>query len=154
MAVANPLGGETAGFKARAEARVTEGITLDVEYWEDEQLVGGNWVGGVRVAVPFDFSDLCRGRNPFTGAGNVFAAKKAAPLRSRMDEMVIRSHRIMTGDSSPQPAGQTVTEKSTNITVGTKPQPTVVAPPAPPSDGGGDSGEGGGQGGGNEKPPT
>ena len=139
----NPLGGETAGFKARAEARVTEGITLDVEYWEDEQLVGGNWVGGVRVAVPFDFSDLCRGRNPFTGAGNVFAAKKAAPLRSRMDEMVIRSHRIMTGDSSPQPAGQTVTEKSTNITVGTKPQPTVVAPPAPPSDGGGDSGEGG-----------
>lgn len=147
----NPLGGETAGFKARAEARVTEGITLDVEYWEDEQLVGGNWVGGVRVSVPFDFSDLCRGRNPFAGAGNILAAKKAAPLRNRMDEMVIRSHRIMTGNSSPQPAGQTVTETSTNVTVGTKPQPTVVAPPVTK---GGDDGEGGGgQGGEGEQPP-
>ncbi len=134
----NPAGGETAGFKARAEARVTEGITFDVEYWEDEQLVGGNWVGGVRVSIPFDFSELCGGRNPFAGAGNIFAAKKAAPLRSRMDEMVIRSHRVMTSSSTPESAGTTTTETTRNVTVGKKAPQAAPPPPPPPSDGGGE----------------
>jgi hypothetical protein len=140
----NPLGGETAGFKARAEARVTQGITLDVEYWEDEQLVGGNWVGGVRVSVPFDFSELCGGRNPFAGAGNIFASRKSESLSSRMDEMVIRSHRIMTADSTPVLNTTTVTKTTKTITVGKKAvqAPVVVAPPV---DNGGE-GEGGGKG--------
>ena len=137
----NPLGGETAGFKARAEARVTEGITLDLEYWEDAKLVGGNWVGGVRVSVPFDFSELCSGRNPFSGAGNILARKTATTLPSRMDEMVIRSHRIMTSEAAPQPAGQTVTETTQTITTGVKPpapKPVIVVTP-PPTDGGGET---------------
>jgi hypothetical protein len=145
----NPLGGDTAGFKARAEARVTKGITFDVEYWEDEQLVGGNWVGGVRVSVPFDFSELCGGRNPFAGGGCIFAPVKSPTLRSRMDEMVIRSHRVMTSNSTPQPTGQTTTETSQNITVGQKPvQQQAVAAPT----GGSGEGPGGGEGGG-EQPP-
>jgi hypothetical protein len=106
----NPLGGETAGFKARAEARMTQGITLDVEYWEDEQLVGGNWVGGVRVSIPFDFSELCGGRNPFAGGGCIFAPQKDKSLAGRLDEMVIRSHRIMTASGTPQLSGQTTLE--------------------------------------------
>lgn len=134
----NPLGGEFSGFKGRAEARITQGITLDAEYWDDEQLVAGHWVGGVRVSVPFDFSDLCSGRNPFSG--NVFAPIKGTTLGGRMDEMVIRSHRVYTASGAPQPAGTTVREKTTPVTTGVKaPAP---APVAPPTDGGG-----------NEEPP-
>ena len=128
----NPLGGEFSGFKGRAEARITQGITLDAEYWDDEQLVGGNWVGGVRVSVPFDFSELCSGRNPFSG--NIFAPVKGNTLGSRMDEMVIRSHRVHTSSTGPQPAGTTVNETTTTVTTGVK-APTP-APVAPAGDGG------------------
>ena len=136
----NPVGGDTTGFKGRAEARVTQGITLDVEYWEDEQLVGGNWVGGVRVSVPFDFSELCSGRNPFSG--NIFAPVKGSTLGSRMDEMVIRSHRVFTSESAPQHEETTTTKTITTITTGEKaPAASVVAPTK-------------GGGGGNEQPPN
>jgi hypothetical protein len=130
----DPAGGDIGGFKARAEARVTEGVTLDLEYWEDEQLVGGNWVGGVRVSLPFDIGNLFAGKNPFEGAGEVFRPRTKRHLRDRLDEMVIRSHRIQTGLSGPQPMGSTTTTETEVITTGRKVMPPITPTP-PPSNG-------------------
>jgi hypothetical protein len=91
----NPFGGDFEGFKARLEARVLQGVTFDVEYWDDEELNGGHWTGGVRVSVPFTFANLFRGRSPFEGASETFKPYHRE-LKDRMGEMVIRSHRIQT----------------------------------------------------------
>ncbi len=147
----NPKGGDFSGFKARAEARVTEGITLGVEYWEDAELVGGNWVGEVKVSLPFDIGNLFQGKNPFEGASEVFHRAKPRTLHDRMDEMVIRSHRIQTGNSAPEPMGSTTTTTVTDVTIRQLPPPPP--PKAKPTDQGGD-GEGGDGEGGGEKPPT
>lgn len=124
----DPKGGDIAGFKARAEARVTEGITLDLEYWEDEELVGGNWVGGVRVSLPFDIGKLFTGGNPFEGAGETFSRVGQKPLRARMDQFVHRSHRIQTGTTSPQPIGSSTTTNS-GILSTDRDMPPVTKPP-------------------------
>jgi hypothetical protein len=130
----DPRGGDIGGFKARAEARVTEGVTLDLEYWEDEELVGGNWVGGIRVSVPFDIGNLFTGKNPFEGAGEIFHRRKQHSMRDRLDEMVIRSHRIQTGTSDPKPMGTTTTTETQTVTIDRKTMPPVTTPP-PPSGG-------------------
>ena len=134
----DPKGGDIAGFKARAEARVTDGVTLDLEYWEDEELVGGNWVAGVRVSLPFEIGNLFTGRNPFEGAENTFRRTPNRDLRARMDEMVIRSHRVQTGTTGPQLTGVTSNTDTKTVTTGTKVMPPVTRPP---SSGGGESPE-------------
>ena len=124
----NPGGGRYNGFKGRAEARVTRHLTLNLEYWEDRQLVGGNWVAGVAFHAPFDMGRLIQGQNPFK-------EEHPAPpssLRSRMSEFVERSHRVMTGGSETQP-GDTTTD-TTTTTIGT----TDQTPIPPPPQGGGD----------------
>jgi hypothetical protein len=135
------------GFKARAEARVTEGIILGVEYWEDEELMGGNWIGEVAVSLPFDIGRLCQGQNPFAGASDVFKFRPARNLHERMDEMVIRSHRIQTSESSPEPLGSTTTTNVTTLPL--EPIFTPTKKTAPPKGGG----EGEGEGSGEEQPP-
>jgi hypothetical protein len=91
----NPFGDDFEGFKARMEARVLQGVTFDLEYWDDEELNGGHWTGGVRVSLPFTFANVFRGRNPFEGASETFKPYRRE-LKDRMGEMVIRSHRIQT----------------------------------------------------------
>lgn len=121
----NPAGGRFDGFKARAEARVTRNLTLDLEYWDDKELVGGNWVAGVRFSSAFDLGNLLQGQNPFRGN-----AAPAGSMRGRLDEMVIRSHRIMTGGSAPQPGDSSST--STTETVGSTDRhsiPIAITPP-------------------------
>jgi hypothetical protein len=106
---------------------VTRNVTLDLEYWDDKELVGGNWVAGVRFSSAFDLGNLFQGQNPFRGN-----AAPAGSLRNRLDEMVIRSHRIMTGGSAPQP-GDSSSSSSTETTGTTDQQPIpVVTPPAKP----------------------
>lgn len=100
-------GGNFEGFKGRVEARVTRNLTLDLEYWDDKELVGGHWVAGFRVNAPFDLGSLCQGRNPFRGT-----PAERGSLRGRMDEMVWRSHRVMSGSSEPQPGDSTTTTDS------------------------------------------
>lgn len=120
----NPGGGRYEGFKARAEARVTRNLTLDLEYWDDKDLVGGHWVAGFRVNAPFDLGSLCQGRNPFNGS-----PAERGSLRGRMDEMIWRSHRVMTGSSEPQ-TGDSTTDVSSQV-VGTTDR-TSLAPSKPP----------------------
>lgn len=123
----NPNGGRYEGFKARAEARVTRHLTLDLEYWDDKELVGGHWVAGFRVNAPFDLGKLFQGQNPFGGT-----PAERGSLRGRMDEMVWRSHRVMSGSSEPQP-GDSATTTDSEV-VGTtdrkpnEPQFVVVGP--------------------------
>ena len=122
----NPLGGDFDGFKARAEARITRHVTLDLEYWDDRQLVGGKWVAGVRVSHPFDLGALLSGRNPFRSGAPVTDLPSSRDLRSRMDEMVMRSHRVFTTNSQAQPGNTEVVEE----VVGQ--ETIVVIPSAPP----------------------
>ena len=103
----NPFGGDFEGFKARLEARVLNGVTFDLEYWDDEELNGGHWTGGVRVTVPFTFANIFRGRNPFEGAGETFKPYRR-DLKDRLGEMVIRSHRIQTVSSGDILADRTI----------------------------------------------
>jgi hypothetical protein len=126
----DPKGGDIGGFRARAEARVTEGVTLDLEYWEDEELVGGNWVAGVRVSLPFDIGNVFTGRNPFEGAENAFRRPATRDMRARMDEMVIRSHRIQTGVTGPQFLGSQTNSETRTVTTGVKIMPPVTRPPS------------------------
>lgn len=81
------------GFKGRAELRLPPAVTLDVEYVEDEEIMGGNWTGGIRVTVPFEIGNIFRCRNPFEGIGEMFRPRQRA-FAERMSEMVIRSPRV------------------------------------------------------------
>jgi hypothetical protein len=130
--------GDLEGFRARAEARVTEGVTLDLEYWDDKSLAGGHWVGGVRVSVPFDIGNLFTGKNPFEGADEIFHRRKQHTLSDRLDEMVIRSHRIQTGLSKPEPIGSSSNTNAQNVVIGKK----TTMPPVTggPTGGGGEEG--------------
>jgi hypothetical protein len=106
--------------------------------------VGGNWVGGVRVEVPFSFLNVFRGRNIFEGTAAMFKPGPR-PFRTRMDEMVMRSHRIQTAVSDPQPGGTSTNVNSTDVTVGTVPKPAPPQRRAIPSGGGDTGGETGGE---------
>jgi hypothetical protein len=130
----NPFGGDFDGFKARMEARVLQGVTLDLEYWDDAELNGGNWTGGVRVSLPFTFGNLFRGRNPFEGAGETFKPYQRE-LKDRMGDMIVRSHRVQTVSSEP-------------TLVGTRTDTRVIRPFGNPNGGSGTgkTGSGGGTG--------
>jgi hypothetical protein len=138
----NPIGGDFQGFKARAEARINRYITLDLEYWDDENLVGGNLVGGFRVSHPFDLGALLTGHNPFRTGPAMTDLPSSRSLRTRMDEMVMRSHRVYTTSGQPEP-GNTSTDSNVidQETVGNVAPPTVTPPTS-----------GGGGGGGEEQP--
>ena len=116
------------GFKARAEARFLPGVIGDLEYWDDQALVGGHWVAGVRVSVPFSVGNLFTGRNPFEGAGEMFKPRKRE-FRERLSEMVIRSHRVMTSNSGPQLVSKETNSESSDKIIGTVPPPPVTEPP-------------------------
>lgn len=122
------FGQDYEGFKARAEARFLPGVIGDLEYWDDAALVGGHWVAGVRVSVPFSIFNLFSGRNPFEGASESFTPRKRE-FSERLGEMVIRSHRIFTTDSGPQNSGTSESREVSEQVVGEVP---VTPTPAPP----------------------
>lgn len=103
----NPFGGDFNGFKARLEARFLRGVTANVEYWGDEELMGGHWTGELAVTLPFSFYNLFTGKNPFEGAGESFKTLPR-PFASRLGDPIERSHRIQTTTS-----GDILTDRST-----------------------------------------
>lgn len=90
-----PVGSTIDGWKARAELKVLPAITLDVEYYDDDKLMGGHWTGGARVTVPFEIGNIFRGRNPFEGISDAFRPRQRQ-FAERMSDMVIRSARVVT----------------------------------------------------------
>lgn len=116
------------GVKARMEARFLPGVIGDLEYWDDPALVGGHWVAGVRVTVPFSIGNLFTGRNPFEGASEMFRPRQRE-FRERLSEMVMRSHRVMTTESDPLSTGSSTSTETSEKVVGTVPAPIVRPPP-------------------------
>jgi hypothetical protein len=119
------------GVKARAEARILPGLIADVEYWDDRELVGGHWVAGIRASVPFSIGNLFTGRNPFEGASEMWRPRQRE-FRERLNEMVMRSHRVTTTTSDPQPDGTSTDKNTTDRVIGSIPPPP---PPPPPIQG-------------------
>lgn len=105
----NPFGGDFEGFNARLEARLLRGVIAGVEYWQDDELMGGNWTAGISVNLPFSLFELAKGRNPFAGAADSF---RPGPrdFAARMGDQVERSHRIQTVTSDPILTSRRVTE--------------------------------------------
>ncbi len=103
----NPFGSDFDGFKARLEARVLKGVTANVEYWDDEALMGGHWTAGIAVSVPFDLGNLFAGKNPFEGASESFQ-RVPRRFQERLSDDVVRSHRIQTTTSGPLQTSRTI----------------------------------------------
>lgn len=103
----NPYGSDYDGLTTRLEARLRQGITAEVEYWDDKVLTGGHWTGGVRVSLPFNLGNLFAGRNPFEGAGEAFGPV-SHDFADRLSEPVHRSHRVKTTTSGYLSAGYEV----------------------------------------------
>lgn len=120
-----PFGRNFDGFKARLEARMLPGVIADVEWYDDANVMGGHWTGGVRVSVPFSIFNIAQGRNPFEGFTDAFRPRKRE-FSERMTDMIVRSHRIKTTESDPQP-GQTRKFDS---------EETQIVGVVPPTDGG------------------
>ncbi len=130
-----PFGRNFEGFKGRLEARFLPGIIADVEYYDDANVMGGHWMGGVRVTMPFSIFNIAQGRNPFEGFGESFRPRQRE-FRERMTDMIIRSHRIQTTESDARPVETRTTEKNTDVPLGELPPtpPRNTPPPPPPDD--------------------
>jgi hypothetical protein len=126
----NPFGGDFDGFKARLEARFLRGVTANVEYWDDEELMGGHWTGELSVSLPFSFYNLFTGKNPFEGAGDAFKSLPR-PFSARMGDPIERSHRIQTVTSGDILTDRSIKRRFTPLATGS---------------GGGTSSNGGGSG--------
>ena len=83
------------GFKARIEARVLPVLSLDVIYYDDEELYDTEWIFGARLRLPFDFGLVAAGKNPFAGAFGT----ESPDFASRRFEMVMRDLKIQTEQS-------------------------------------------------------
>ena len=108
----NDFGPNFDGFKGRVETRLLQGVTAGVEYWDDEELMGGHWTAEVAVSVPFEIGKLFAGKNPFEGASESFTR---APRRfeDRLSERIERSHRMQTTTSGEIQTGTTITRRFT-----------------------------------------
>ena len=123
----NPFGRDFDGFKARLEARLLQGVTANLEYWENTALMGGHWTAEIAVSVPFNLDNLITGRNPFAGASDSFK-RLPRSFESRMSDRLERSHRIQTTTSSPIVTSHSLSVKTTRqVTTHTVPKAKALA---------------------------
>ncbi|OGV66950.1 MAG: hypothetical protein A3K19_03560 [Lentisphaerae bacterium RIFOXYB12_FULL_65_16] len=103
-------GDELDGFRGRLEARILPGVILDAEVYEDDDLIGSDWLVGCRVRVPFDLGSVFEGKNPFAGTMEQFKGPQPTPFTARMTEMVMRDRylHMETGVSDSPTSTQTV----------------------------------------------
>lgn len=92
----NPFGDDFSGFQGRVEARLLRGVTADLEYWSSAALMGGHWIGELRVTFPFtSFFEIARGGNPFAFVSEAFQPL-SGDFADRINEPIIRPERIET----------------------------------------------------------
>lgn len=128
----NPFGEDYDGFKARLEARVRKGIIIGGEYWQDQQLMGGHWTGSVKVSLPCNVFNIFAGKNPFEGASEAFGPP-SGDFGDRMNEMVIRSHRIQTTASGAPDETSSTSETHTSTRGATVASPSGGKPSPSPT---------------------
>lgn len=91
----NPYSSDYEGFKARIEARLLPGLIANVSYFDDTALMGGHWTADIRASIPFSLDRIFAGQNPFAGFTDAFRPRPRE-FCERMNEMVIREHRVQT----------------------------------------------------------
>lgn len=104
-------GADISGPKGRLEVRVNPAFYLDLMWFEDRQLQGSRWMGGMRVRLNCDLSALARGENPFR---NSFSGRPSG-LRARLYDMVMRDPKVRVEDSGfrQDPSSPTTTVEVT-----------------------------------------
>lgn len=86
------------GFKGRLEIRALPALTLDAEFYDNDDLTGSDYFFGARVNLPFDVVNLAHGRNPFAGTRDMLVARQQA-FSERLSEMVIRDPHVRLHES-------------------------------------------------------
>ncbi|MFV1995601.1 MAG: hypothetical protein ACC661_09195, partial [Verrucomicrobiales bacterium] len=106
----DPFGPAIEGVRGRLEARLNDYLTFDLAWYEDAEVVGGNWFGGIRVHLPLGNTPPpisrrhsggsgYRGRTAYNGSG---ASRTAGgeDVRRRLGENILRSSTIATMTTS------------------------------------------------------
>ena len=104
------------GFRGRLELHVKPAFLIDAVYYADDALTGGNYSIGAYVSLPFDWSNIAIGRNPFAGATERWdAGRRSYDLRYRMTDMVRRDPQIRSVVAEPEEQEElrTVTAQAT-----------------------------------------
>jgi hypothetical protein len=94
----NPFGDDFDGMKGRLELRVFPGLTIDAEYFDEEDLNETDYFVGLRAHLPFDIENMFRGENPFAGTVDRFK-RQDTTVSDRMTEMVMRDPKVNTTTS-------------------------------------------------------
>jgi hypothetical protein len=109
------------GVKGRLESRVHPNITLDAEWFEDDDLNRTDYFAGIRFHAPIDFWN---GLSFAPRAGGDASGLDA--LKARMSDMVNRDFRIRTITTLPVLKSQQIEESS-----GSTRAPSVATTPEP-----------------------
>lgn len=115
---------DVSGVKFRVESRIHPNVTLDAEWYEDDELNRTDYFVGVRVHLPIDFWNGLRfDRTP---------GSNVRPFEARMGDMVYRDFRIRTIETGPVVANQSVEEVLTSrgspAPAPARPAPTLPSP--------------------------
>ncbi|MEM7357661.1 MAG: inverse autotransporter beta domain-containing protein [Pseudomonadota bacterium] len=94
-----PFDSEIKGAKGRVEVRAGEYFTFDAEVFEDEELHGSDYFVGARVNLPFSFSNLVNGKNPFLARKHDMITFRNRSLSARIGEEVIRDVNVHVAES-------------------------------------------------------
>lgn len=115
---------DVSGVKFRIESRLHPNVTLDAEWYEDDELNQTDYFVGVRVHLPIDFWNGLRfDRSP---------GSNVRPFEARMGNMVYRDFRIRTLETGPVVANQSVVEvlapTGNSAPAPARPAPTLPSP--------------------------
>lgn len=98
-------GEDVDGLRSRLEIRPVKALNLSVEYRDDDVRGSDTFFGGF-LELPFSFDNLIAGKNPFEGAGDLWAfGSGSRPLKDRMTEKVVRDRHIVTTATEEQGGG-------------------------------------------------
>ncbi|GHA13481.1 hypothetical protein GCM10008090_24020 [Arenicella chitinivorans] len=94
-----PFDSEIKGAKGRLEVRAGDYLTFDAEIFEDEELHDTDYYVGARINMPFSFSRLFDGKNPFLARKDDLQRFRNRPLSERLGEEVLRDVNVKTAES-------------------------------------------------------
>ncbi len=94
-----PFDSEIKGAKGRLEVRAGDYLTFDAEIFEDEELHDTDYYIGARINMPFSFSRLFDGKNPFLARKDDLQRFRNRPLSERLGEEVLRDVNVKTAES-------------------------------------------------------
>ncbi|RBP48754.1 inverse autotransporter beta domain-containing protein [Arenicella xantha] len=109
-----PFNSEIKGAKGRLEVRAGDYLTFDAELFEDDELHGSDYYVGARLNLPFSFSRLFDGQNPFLARKDDIKRFRNRPLAARLGEEVLRDVNIHVAESD---FAENIAKRETNIEI-------------------------------------